>query len=92
MEVLAMTDQEKSREALGLAFEHIKALHLTLAALMIDVAALRHVVLKGSKKSKLYRRTLACGLVKAKPLIAVAMQAYQREIADISVPPDSWKN
>ena len=56
MEVLAMADQEKSREALGLAFQRVKSLHLTLAALMTDVAALRHVVLKGSKKSKLYRR------------------------------------
>jgi hypothetical protein len=51
-----MADQEKSREALGLAFQRVKSLHLTLAALMTDVAALRHVVLKGSKKSKLYRR------------------------------------
>lgn len=87
-----MTDQEKSRDALGLAFEHIKALHLTLAALMTDVAALRRVVLKGPKNSKLYRRTLACGLAKAKPLVAAAMQAYQREIADISIPADTWKN
>jgi hypothetical protein len=92
MEAFAMTDQEKSSEALGLAFEHIKVLHLTLAALMTDVAALRRVVLKGPKKSRLYRRTLASGVAKAKPLIAAAMHAYQDEIAHIRANADIWKN
>ena len=36
-----MTDQRELSEALGLAYEHIRALHATLAAVMIDVAALR---------------------------------------------------
>jgi hypothetical protein len=70
----------------------VKLWALHLAALMTDVAALRHVVLKGSKKSKLYRHTLACGVAKAKPLVAAAMQAYQREIGDLSVPAGTWKN
>lgn len=84
-----MTDQEKSREVLVLAFEHIKTLHLTLAALMTDVAALRHVVLKGSKKSKLYRRSVASGVATARPLVAAGMQANQEVIAEIST--DAWK-
>ena len=40
-----MTDQEKLTESLGLAFENIRALHATLAAVMTDVTALRHVVM-----------------------------------------------
>jgi hypothetical protein len=92
MGALAMTDQKKSRAALGLAFEHIKALHLTVAALMTDVAALRHVVLRGPGKSKLYRRTLASGVVKARPLVAAAMLAFQEEIAELETAGDVWKN
>jgi hypothetical protein len=92
MEAFAMTDQEKSSEALGLAFEHIKVLHLTLAALMTDVAALRRVVLKGPKKTRLYRHTLALGVATAKPLIAAAMRAYQKEIAHIRATADTWNN
>jgi hypothetical protein len=87
-----MTDQEKARAALGLAFEHIKALHLTVAALMTDMAALRHVVLRGPGKLKLYRRTLASGVAKARPLLAAAMLAYQEEIAELKTAGDVWKN
>jgi hypothetical protein len=75
-----MTDQKLLSEALALAFSYIKALHGTLAASLIDVAALRQVVLNSPKKSRRYRRRLASQAVKVKPLVAIAMQAYDEEI------------
>jgi hypothetical protein len=78
-----MSDQEKSKD-LELAFEHIAALHITLAALMTDFAALRRVVLKDCKTSNRYRRVLACEVAKAKPLVGQAIQAYRDQIASIS--------
>jgi len=75
-----MTEQKLLSEALALAFKHIKALHGTLAASLIDVAALRQVVLNNPKKSRRYRQLLASQAGKVKPLVAIAMQAYDEEI------------
>jgi hypothetical protein len=78
-----MTEQEKLKESLALAFEHIRALHATLTAVMTDVAALRHVVMKSSKASRLYRRELASAVAMAQPLVAAAMHNYDEEIVQI---------
>jgi hypothetical protein len=86
-----MTEHEESGEALRLAFEYIKALHATLAALMTDVAALRHVVLQGPRTSRQYRQALAIKVAKAKPLVSAAMQAYEDEIVRIKSIND-WRN
>jgi len=75
-----MVDQKELSESLALALRHIKALHGTLAALMVDVAALRQVVLSSPKASKRYRQGLECEAAKVKPLVAIAMQAYDDEI------------
>jgi hypothetical protein len=79
----SMTDQKVLSEALALALRHIKALHGTLAASLLDVAALRQVVLNSPKKSRRYRQVLASQAVKVKPLVATAMQAYDEEILHI---------
>ena len=78
-----MTNLEELSETLGLAFEHIRALHATLSAVMVDIAALRTLVLKGPKTSRQYRQALASEVAKAKPFVAVAMQAYEEEILRI---------
>jgi hypothetical protein len=75
-----MADHEDLSETLGLAFEHIKALHATLAAVMVDVAALRSVFLKGHKPSRRYREALAVEVAKVKPLVAAAMLEYEEKI------------
>ncbi len=86
-----MTNREELSETLGLAFEHIKALHATLSAVMVDIAALRNSVLKGPKTSRRYRQSLASEVAKAKPLVAIAMQAYEEEILRIKCG-KHWKN
>ena len=75
-----MSEQEDSKKCLGLAFEHLKGLHATLAALMTDVAALRDVILKDPRIARRYRLALAHEVKIAKPLVAVAMQAYEEAI------------
>ena len=78
-----MTDQKAMSEALALALRHIKALHGTLAAALIDVAALRQIVLNDPKESKRYRQALTTEAAKVKPLVDTAMQAYDEEILHI---------
>jgi hypothetical protein len=78
-------------ESLGLAFEHIRALHATIAAVMTDVAALRRVVTKGSKASRGSRRELKIAMAAAKPLVATALRAYDEEIVRIECN-GYWKN
>jgi hypothetical protein len=86
-----MTDQEKLTESPGHAFEHIRALHATLAAVMTDVTALRHVVMKRSKASSRYRQELASAITKTRPLVVAAMKAYEEEIVRIKCN-SFWKN
>jgi hypothetical protein len=73
------------------AFEYLRALHGTLEALMVDVAALRQVVLKEDKAARHYRKVLAEAVKEARPLVATAMQAYDTEIARIKTA-GTWKN
>jgi hypothetical protein len=42
-----MANEKELSEALVRAFKHVRTMHAILAALMIDVAAMRKVVLKG---------------------------------------------
>jgi hypothetical protein len=65
-----MVNQEEISETLAVAFEHIRALHATLSAVMIDLAVLRHFVLKSPETSRQYHRTLALEVLKVKPLVA----------------------
>jgi hypothetical protein len=86
-----MKDQVEFPESLEHAFEHIKALHLTLAAVMIDVAALRSIVLKNAKLTEYYQRALASESVKTRAMIQEAMREYDEEIARLKfIRP--WKN
>ena len=75
-----MPNQKELSESLALALKHVKALHGTVAALMVDVAAMRRVVLNGPKKSKRYRQALESEADRVKPMVNTAMQAYDEEI------------
>ena len=78
-----MTDQKVLSEALALALRHIQALHGTLAASLLDLDALRQVVLNSPKKSRRYRQVIASQAKKVRPLVTTAMQAYDEEILRI---------
>jgi hypothetical protein len=86
-----MADQKALSEALALALRHIKALHGTLAAALIDVAALRQIVLNSPKESKRYHRVLTSEAAKVKSLVITAMQAYDEEILRIQTI-NHWRN
>jgi hypothetical protein len=86
-----MKDEVEFPESLGHAFEHIKALHMTLAAVMVDVAALRHIVLRSAKLTSHYRRALATESVKTRDMIEQAMREYDEEIARLKGQ-GFWKN
>jgi hypothetical protein len=86
-----MADQKALSEALALALRHIKALHGTLAAALIDVAALRQIVLNNPKETKRYRHVLTSEAAKVQSLVATAMQAYDEEILRIQTI-NHWRN
>jgi hypothetical protein len=79
-----MADEKELSEALVHAFKHVRAMHAILAALMVDVAAIRKVVLKGPKPLRRYRRALATEANRVKPLIDTAMRAYDEELVHLS--------
>jgi hypothetical protein len=86
-----MTNQEDISETLAVAFQHIRALHATLSAVMIDIAVLRRFVLKSPKTSRQYHQMLAREVAKSKPLVTTAMRAYEEEIMHIRSN-CQWKN
>jgi len=71
---------EEMRECSGLAFEHLSALHASLTAEMTDTAALSFIVLNNPGLLRRYRLALAGEVRLAKPLVAIAMQAYRNEV------------
>lgn len=79
-----MADEKELSEALVRAFKHVRAMHAILAALMVDVAAIRKVVLKGPKPLRRYRQALATETNKVKPLIETAMRAYEEELLKLT--------
>ena len=86
-----MADEKELSEALIRAFTHIRSMHAILAALMIDVAAMRKVVLKGPKPLMRYRQALATEAEKVKPLIDTAMRAYEQELLQLNSN-SLWRN
>jgi hypothetical protein len=86
-----MTDPEELSETLGLAFEHFKALHATLSAVMVDIAALRCCVLKAPKTSRGYCQSLASEVAKSNPFIAIAMRTYEEKLLRIKCDKQSGK-
>jgi len=86
-----MADEKELSEALVRAFKHVRSMHAILAALMIDVAAMRKVVLKGPKPLRRYRQALATEAEKVKPLIDTAMRAYEQELLQLNSN-SLWRN
>jgi hypothetical protein len=86
-----MKDQVELPDSLGRAFEHIRALHATLAAVMLDISALRHIVLRSPKLSSRYHHALASESVKTRAMIEDALRSYDEEIARLKCR-GPWKN
>jgi hypothetical protein len=73
-----MTDREELSENLGLAFEHIKALHATLSAVMVAIAAFSNSVLKALKTSRAYCRSLASEVAKRCRTLSLLLLSQRR--------------
>ena len=86
-----MADEKELSETLVRAFKYIRSMHGILAALMLDVAAMRKVVLKGPKPLRRYRQALATEAEKVKPLIDTAMRAYEQELLQLNSN-SLWRN
>jgi hypothetical protein len=86
-----MANQKEISEDIALAFEHIRATHATLSAVMVEVAVLRQFILKSPKMLRQYRRALAVEIAKVRSLAVTAMRAYEKEILRIKSGGE-WKN
>ena len=69
----------------------VKSLHVTLSAVMADVAAIRKTMFEDPEKIEIYRNHLKQTIATAKPLVDEAMLSYDflmQEISDSS----QWTN
>ena len=70
---------------------HVKSLHATLTAVMIDVAALRRTLLDEPANDIDYKSNLRAAIETAKPLVDEAMQSYDEMIRQIEGL-EEWRN
>jgi hypothetical protein len=63
------------------AIEAVKALHVFLAAVMTDVAALRRATLEDEELFVLYAKYLREASLSARPLLAEAIERYDQMIS-----------
>jgi len=63
------------------AMRAIKALHVTIASVMVDLAALRRSALEDPEFAGLYAKHLKAAADVARPLLAEAMESYEGMIS-----------
>lgn len=63
------------------AIEAVKAVHVVLASVMTDLAALRRSVLEDPEFTQLYAKHLAAASRAARPLLAEALKHYDEMIS-----------
>lgn len=61
--------------------EAVKALHVMVASVMADLAALRRTVLEDPELAELYAEHLRSATDTARPLLAEALECYQTMIS-----------
>lgn len=64
------------REQMLITLKHLKAFHLTISSVMIDVAAIRRTILNTPKLNSQYKRNLAQISQNSRPLIEEAVRSY----------------
>lgn len=78
-----MTREQILEHALEELVEHVKALHSTLASVMVETAALRNTILTESADWKIYAGSVKSGAQIAKPLLDTAIQSYNAIIQQL---------
>jgi hypothetical protein len=84
-----MVDNHDLEDFLATLVGQLKALHATLSAVMVDVAALRQCVLIEPENLNRYKEKIQKGTEIAKPLVNSAMRSYDELIARIADSGDS---
>lgn len=79
-----MADNPQVEDLLVGTVRHLKALHATLSAVMVDVAALRQTVLIEPEDVSRYKEKIQKGTEIAKPLVNAAMRSYDEMIRRIA--------
>jgi hypothetical protein len=79
-----MADSQQLEDLLVAMVRHLKAVHATLSAVMVDVAALRQTVLIEPEDVNRYKEKLQKGTEIAKPLVNAAMRSYDEMIQRIA--------
>jgi hypothetical protein len=79
-----MSDNQHLEDLLVATVRHLKALHATLSAVMVDVAALRQSVLIEPEDVSCYKGKIQKGTEIAKPLVNAAMRSYDEMIQRIA--------
>ena len=66
-----------------LTLEHLKAFHLTVSALMVELAAIRRATLQTKKSKSQYKLNLARAMREAKPLLEEAARSFDDQISSV---------
>ena len=64
--------------------EHLKAFHLTVSTLMIELAAVRRTVIISEKAKSQYKLNLAKAMRQAKPLLEEAARSFDDQINSVT--------
>jgi hypothetical protein len=67
-----------------LTLEHLKAFHLTVSALMIELAAVRRATIVTEKAKSQYQLNLATAMRQAKPLLDEAARSFDDQINSLN--------
>jgi len=67
-----------------LTLEHLKAFHLTVSTLMIELAAIRRTTIQTEKARSQYKLNLAKAMRQAKPLLDEAARSYDDQIRSVN--------
>jgi hypothetical protein len=73
------SELDETRDLKGrivVSLQQLKAFHLTISAVMIDLAALRETVLTTPEMKSRYKKNLARAAKKSRPLVQEAMRSY----------------
>ncbi len=79
-----MSDNQHLEDLLVATVKHLKALHATLSAVMVDVSALRQTTLVEPEDVSRYKEKIQKGTEIAKPLVNAAMRSYDDMIQRIA--------
>jgi hypothetical protein len=83
-----MTHAQHLEDMLAATVEHVKALHATLSAVMVEVAALRQTVVNEPNELARFDDNMKRATGAARPLVQSAMRSYDELVKQIADAPE----